>query len=265
MSEEAPPLEIRTYFVRGRNALLARGDFSNLWIDYYLHLADTDQQLSPEIDYELKDAIAALCLHAAGRPWGERIAWTLHFEDPLRNYFVTADNPLGRVVGTCFTDEVKSKGQDLFYADVIADRKPPRRSVVELHEQTLWQNVEQFYGQSEQRSARFFHYSEEDLVLVSAQPDCDEEWLAALSEEDIRTLDQKEELSLLEQRHFHWKCGCSEEKMLQVLAPGMRTDPECLFADEPSLRMRCPRCGQRYVITREAMECFLETGGKTGV
>jgi molecular chaperone Hsp33 len=264
MSEEAAPLEIRTYFVRHRNALLARADFSQLWIDYYLHLADTGQRLDPEDDARFKDVTAALCLHAAGRPWNERIAWTLHFEDPLRNFFVTADNPLGHVTGTCFAEDVKSKGQDLFYADVLAGQKEPRRSVVELSHGTILENVAQFYHQSEQRPARFFHHSEEDLVLVSAQPDCDEEWLAGLTVEDIRSLDRREELSLLEQRFFHWRCGCSEERMLAVLAPTMRVDPAALFADEDSLRMRCPRCGQRYVITREAMECFLAKAGAAG-
>lgn len=263
-TEDNPPLEIRTYFVRERNALIARGDFSRLWIDYYLHLADTGQQLAPQEDSKLKDAVAAICLHAAGRPWNERIAWTLHFEQPLRNFFVTADNPQGLVVGTCFDEDVKSKGQDLFYADVLAEKKEPRRSVVELSSQSLWEDVEQFYRQSEQRTARFFHYSEEDLVLVSAQPDCDEEWLAGLTVEDIRSVDQREQLSLLEQRFFHWQCGCSEARMLAILAPGMKSDPETLFGGDTSLRMRCPRCGRRYVITREALECFLAKAAAPG-
>ena len=38
-------LEVKTYFVRERNALLARSDFSYLFVDYFLHLSD--QKLKP--------------------------------------------------------------------------------------------------------------------------------------------------------------------------------------------------------------------------
>jgi molecular chaperone Hsp33 len=33
-----PGLEVRTFFVRGRNALVARANLSELYVDYYLHL-----------------------------------------------------------------------------------------------------------------------------------------------------------------------------------------------------------------------------------
>ena len=34
-------LDVRTYFVRERNALLARADFGELYVDYYLHQGHT--------------------------------------------------------------------------------------------------------------------------------------------------------------------------------------------------------------------------------
>lgn len=93
--------------------------------------------------------------------------------------------------------------------------------------------------------------------MVSAQPQCDLAWLESLTEDSIRTLDQTEQLSLLEIRRYAWDCGCTQEKMLGVLAPVMRTDPVGLFGDEESIRMSCPRCGARYVITREALEAYV--------
>ena len=93
--------------------------------------------------------------------------------------------------------------------------------------------------------------------MVSAQPQCDLKWLEELDEAAIRVLDQTEQLSLLEVRHYHWECGCTQERMLGVLAPIMRSDPEGLFDGEESLRMSCPRCGARYLITREALEAFV--------
>jgi molecular chaperone Hsp33 len=42
--------------------------------------------------------------------------------------------------------------------------------------------------------------------------------------------------------------------MLDVLVPVLKTDPEGLFGDEAAIRMSCPRCGTKYVITRETLE-----------
>jgi molecular chaperone Hsp33 len=42
--------------------------------------------------------------------------------------------------------------------------------------------------------------------------------------------------------------------MLDVLLPIFKRDAEGLFGDEPAIRMSCPRCGIRYVITREGLE-----------
>ncbi len=35
--DQTEGFEVRTYFVRGRNALVARADFGALYVDYYLH------------------------------------------------------------------------------------------------------------------------------------------------------------------------------------------------------------------------------------
>jgi molecular chaperone Hsp33 len=40
----------------------------------------------------------------------------------------------------------------------------------------------------------------------------------------------------------------------------MKRDAEALFGDEAAIRMSCPRCGARYMITREAMEAHIAVG-----
>ena len=67
-------IEIQCYFVRERNALLVRGDFSPLYTDYYLHLMQHGIRHSPELDGMLKDAMAMLTLHLTARPWAETVA-----------------------------------------------------------------------------------------------------------------------------------------------------------------------------------------------
>ena len=65
------PIEIRCYFVRERNALLTRGQFGSLYMDYYLHLMQHGLKNEDQPDQLLKDGLAALTLHLASRPWAE--------------------------------------------------------------------------------------------------------------------------------------------------------------------------------------------------
>ncbi|HEX8280663.1 MAG TPA: Hsp33 family molecular chaperone HslO [Chthoniobacterales bacterium] len=255
--ETAEGLEVRTYFVRERNALVARAEFSDLYVDYYLHQGQFGYHHAPEHDGMLKEALAALTLHCASRPWNEAWAWTIHFQEPLINLFVTGDNRRAIVVGQIFTDNVKNDGRNLFCADLVRERQGSRRSAVEFSGTDPFTIVEQFYAQSEQRPARYFRHGPEDFVMVSAQPGCDLEWFHGLDDEKVRSLDETETLSLLEQRSYRWGCGCSPERMFSILAPIMRTDPGGLFGEDDLIRISCPRCGAQHIITREALEAYL--------
>jgi molecular chaperone Hsp33 len=261
MSHDCAPaetvLEVTTWFVRGRNALLARADFGPLYVDYYLHLADHGIRTPETPDQLFKDLLAAQVLHAAGRPWNQTIAWTLHLQQPLLNLFATTDNELGQVVGQVFLEDVKDLPENIFYADVVAGRAPTQRSVVSFSGADIFRAVEHFYRQSEQRPGRLFRLGDEDFALLSAQPDCDTAWLENLRPQELAKLETQESLSLLEKRHYRWHCGCSQERMCAILAPAMRADPEALFGDEASVRITCPRCGARHIITREALEAHL--------
>ena len=253
VSDETP-IEVRSYFVRERNALLARAHMGDLYLDYYLHQGQLGVQHSIQHDSMLKEALAGIVLHSASRPWNETSAWTIHFENPLVNLFVVGDNPNGRVVGQIFNQDVKKTGRNLFCADVVRGTAAPGRSMVEFPGQSMLAAAEWFYVQSEQRPARFFEVAPEDFVMISAQPDCDEAWLESLTLEAVRTLDATEQLSLLETRKYRWECGCNQERMLDILVPVLRSDASGLFGDETSIRISCPRCGSKYVITRETLE-----------
>src|SRR4051812_35591483 len=206
---DSPGLEVRTYFVRERNVLVARADFSELYVDYYLHQGQHGYQHAPAHDEMLKEALAALVLHCASRPRQEIVAWTIHFQEPLLNLFVTGNNRIGTVVGQLFTENVKDKGHNLFLSDVVREGDAARRSAVVFEGTNLFRAVEHLYTQSEQRPARYFQLGPEDFAMLSAQPDCDMQWLAQLDDDAMRTLDERETLSLLEKRVYQWECGCS--------------------------------------------------------
>lgn len=252
-----PGLEVRTYFVRTRNVLLARAEFSQLYVDYYLHLSDHSMRPLPEHDAIFKRALAGFVLHAASRPWNETIAWTVNFQDPLLNVFITGDNHDGSVTGRVFDENVKQLPSSVFYCDVVRDREQKRRSAVEFSGRDPLVAAEVFYAQSEQRKGRYFQTADEDFALAVEHPDCDLAWLNALTTERIEEVDRTEEVALLERRIFRWHCGCNQQRMLEVLAPVFRTEPEELFAGDEKLEMRCPRCGARHLITREMLEAFV--------
>lgn len=267
MPETTPPnpadagLEVRTYFVRERNALVARADFGELFVDYYLHLAATGIKVAPEHDLMFKRALAAFTLHCASRPWNELTAWTINFQRPLVNLFLTGDNETGAVTGRVFDESVKEGPENLFYADVVRGRQPKRRSAVTFAGDDPIPAVEKFYAQSEQRGARYFQLGEEDFALVTEHPDCDLAWFQALTPAMMQALDGTETLALMERRIYRWHCGCNQARMMEVLTPTMKQDPEALFGDDAKLEIRCPRCSARHTITREALEAFVGRAG----
>jgi molecular chaperone Hsp33 len=269
MPETTPPntadagLEVRTHFVRNRHALLASAGFSELFVDYYLHLGSNQIHVEPEHDAMFKRALAAFTLHCASRPWNELTAWTINFQRPLVNLFLTGDNETGAVTGRVFDQNVKEGPENLFFADVVRGTQPKRRSAVTFGGSDPMAAAERFYEQSEQRSARFFQIGDEDFTMASEQPDCDLAWFRSLTTDDVRALDGRENLALMERRIYRWHCGCNHERMMEVLAPTMRHDPQDLFGEGETLEIRCPRCGARHTVTREALEAFVARPGNT--
>lgn len=263
MDETTPPnladagIEVRTHFVRNRHVLLARANFSELYVDYYLHLGAHRLTVAPEHDAMFKQAMAAFALHCASRPWDEMVAWTINFQSPRVNLFLTGDNETGALTGRVFAENVKEGPENLFYADVVRGRRPKQRSAVTFAGGDVFAAVERFYAQSEQRGARFFPLGEEEFVLLTEHPDCDLGWFRELTPERVATLDQAETLVLMERRIQRWHCGCNQRRIMEVLAPAMRQAPDELFAGDPGIEVRCPRCGGRHAITREALEAYL--------
>ncbi len=253
---EEEPIQVRCYFVRERNALLVRAQFTDLYTDYYLHNMQHEIRYEPEMDQTLKDALAVMALHLASKPRQEAHAWTLSWQEPAMNLFVTGSNRLGNITGRIFTEDIRKRDQNLLVAQSLAEGHEARQSMVEPLEQNFFRTGELFYEQSEQRLARFYHIDEEDIVFISAQPDCDEEWLANLTDEDVKTLDQKETLSLLETREYIFHCGCSAEKVFPVVASMSDEGIEELFAGREVAVASCPRCGAQYTLSREALEGF---------
>jgi molecular chaperone Hsp33 len=245
LDPELSVVEVRSYFVRIRNALLVRGRFSPLYLDYYLHLMQHQLKYEEVMDGMLKDALAGITLHLCSRPQDEGCAWTLNFHEPLMNLFVTGSTRPGRVTGRIFTEDVRDTGKTLFIAQTTRPNQAPRQSMVELEGRDVLASIESFYTQSEQRLTRLFRLNDEEFVQISAEPDCDEAWLAGLTLEDVVGMGQKEHLTLLETRAYVLECGCSPERLYPLISRLPEEDLAFVFEDGVAL-MQCPRCGARY-------------------
>ena len=95
---------------------------------------------------------------------------------------------------------------------------------------------------------------------MTEHPDCDLAWFRGLAADEVRNLEQTETPALMERRIYRWHCGCNQARMMEILGPAMKQDPEALFAGDPKIEIRCPRCGARHAITREALEAYVVKG-----
>jgi len=244
---------IQSIFVRHRNALLVRGQFTPLYVDYYLHLMQHGIRHPMELDQMLKDTLAVLTLHLVARPWAETIAWTANLRAPRINLFVTGGSLTEAVTGRIFTEDVREPDRNLFYAQTTSiEGAAPRLSNMEVEGNDPVRWLAQFYEQSEQRPARAFRLEDETFALVAAQPDCDLEWLAALDEAAVAALDSSEQTKLLETRRFRFHCGCDLTRILPVLG-GWKNRLDELFHGAATITVQCPRCAARYTVTREML------------
>ena len=242
---------VESIYVRTRNALLLRGQFTPVYTDYYLHLMQHGIRHPAALDQMLKDALAVLALHLAARPWAETIAWTANLRAPRLNLFVTGSSLEGAVTGRIFTEDVREPDRDLFYSQTLTrEGGEPRLSTMELDGRDPVGWIAQYYDQSEQRPARAFRLEDENFALVAAQPDCDMAWFEALDEAAVAAIETDEATKLLETRRFRFHCGCTLEKILPVLG-GWRNRLDELFEDADSIRIQCPRCAARFRVTRD--------------
>ncbi len=243
--------KIESIFVRHRNCLLLRGQFTPIYTDYYLHLMEHGLRYPGELDQMLKDGLAMLVLHLTARPWTETIAWTANLRAPRINLFVTGSSNEHYITGRIFTEDIREPDRNFFYSQTtVVTANEPRLSTMEVEGRDPVEWISQFYDQSEQRPARAFRLDDENFALVAAQPDADLEWLAQLDSSQISTIDADQATSLLETRHFRFHCGCTVEKILPILG-GWRDKPDELFADADVITVQCPRCAASYQITRD--------------
>lgn len=240
---------VQSIYVRQRNCLMLKADFSPLYVGYYLHLMQHGMRNAPEVDGVFKELLAYFTLHLVSRPWQEHHAWTLNIGRPEpANYFMAGSSVTEDVVGRVFTEDVRETEVNMFYAQVIARSKEAQTSVLSLPGEDVRSWVEEFYRQSEQRAARAFELGGDSYALVVAQPGADYDWLSELTAQQVASMEEAEQLKQLETRRFTFRCGCTLERILPTIRV-MEKDFADILSEQGYLDVSCPRCGVEYHIT----------------
>lgn len=253
---ELRPATLETLFVRNRNCLLVAGDLSPLLEDASRHALDYGIDLNCPAGKLFVEGLAVFALHCASRPRRQHFSWTLNFREPAVNLFFAADTTRGSVTGRYFTEFVAGQEDNGFYQEFADGKGTVYRSYVAFSGPSVAGAAEAYYRQSEQRPARFFRLSETRFAILSAHPDWDEGWFNQQDSTSLLSLSGEEILAPIERRDLVWYCGCSEKKLMELLAGTFRSDPEALFGDSDILTANCPRCGAKYRITRESLEAY---------
>ncbi len=248
MPETPERTRVESIFIRQRNILMIRANFTDIFTDHYLHLADHGLKYAPDLDHKLKELLVALTLHSVARPWSEIHAWTVNLRAPRVNFFATASSTHENVVGRVFTEDVREPPQNLLYTQVTDSSFEARRSTIALETENPFDWLQHLYDQSEQRPGKIFELPDENFVLLATQPGYDQEWWEGLTTNSVAAFAETEDLSPLETRFFHFFCGCNLERIMPALSVWQDNLDE-LFEGADHVTVQCPRCAAKHIVT----------------
>ncbi len=246
--------KIPRYLVDEHHVVIAIADFDPLFRAYLDHARRWDREPDPFESVLMRQALAGTCLYLSGRRDAESRAWTINLHKPALNVFVTGDAADDHVTARLFTENIVTSEASRMYCQVQPHAQPDgkplplRETVIEVSGLDVLRMFETFCKQSDQGSVRFFDYEDSRSAMVVGLPGCDPDWIAALDRE--RTLELVENARLLETRQFAFACGCSEEKMFDVVSSVYEGRPDALFQGEEGVEVQCPRCGHEWLLRR---------------
>lgn len=256
-SDSSNPVEggviVYNRFIRTRNVLLSEVDCSPLFASLEKHRLSNEIETPTHVDALFRNMLAAFTLHCASRPRNELMAWTVRFTNPVVSLFFGGDTEVGSVTGRFFDQNIKEDNVGEMHQELHRPNKSPHKSMVEFTGNDAQSAICQFYEKSEQRPGKFFPMGGNQFALMTAHPDYDEGWFTHVSAQTLQELPEKENLNLLETRSYYWLCGCSEEKIMNMLSPIMKENPASIFGEDEFAQVNCPRCSANYKVSKNLL------------
>lgn len=252
------PTDVRidSHLIRERDALVVYGDFRFLLQDLDLHLLSQGVQHDAFTRHVLADGLTALGLHLSSRPPDEYVGWTVSIQKPLMNLFFTGSLDSGCIVGRAFLEGVEPRQDNTFISQTNRGFGDAQLSSVSVQSVDLFEMVEEFYRQSEQKEARYFH-EEPAVALLVALPGADLEWIGSVGTREVFSLPGSAQVEHLATRHLSFRCGCDRNKIAGILVGAYGASPETLFSQDAEIEVECPRCAGKITVTREEYDRIL--------
>lgn len=247
MSEDVATGEVlvRRYMDREHEAVFARGDFTSLfaaWLDHVRLWGREPDGLSTVM---MRQALGGAALYLSSRPRDESVAFTLNFEKPPLNVFVTGSSKSCNVTGRVFTENVATSGGSRLFVQSTREAGRDFTSVIDVEGVDVLLIFEQFCRRSDQTAARFFEITDDEFLMVVSLPlDEGQEWIDSLERETAMA--RLANLPLLDERRFWFQCGCNPDKIFRTMRRMFEGRPEELFQGDESVTVSCPRCGRNW-------------------
>jgi len=251
---------VRRFIDRENDVLVSIGDFGPMFAAYLDHVRRWEVEPDGLSQVMMRQGLGALVLHLVNRPTTESVGWTIHVREPATNLFLAGDAAETNVTGRVYTEGVKPAEDSRVYVQVSREGRPPTQSMVDVEGVDVLSMFEQYYRKSEQLPARFFEATDEEYVMVLALPEAEHDWVRGLTRESALAL-LDTDLKPLGEETYRFRCGCTSERMMEVVRGLFADKPEELFRKEDGVEIFCPRCGRRWWVDRDTFE---ETGERAG-
>ncbi|MGQ0720730.1 MAG: Hsp33 family molecular chaperone HslO [Candidatus Eiseniibacteriota bacterium] len=244
---------VRRHLDREHDLIVLVADFAPLHAAYLDHVQRWESEPDGLSQILMRQGLGAAALHLACRPAGENVAWTINLHRPPTNVFLTGDSGERTVTGRIFTENVRPAESSRMYVQTSRAGGTPVVSTIDVQGHDLLHMFERYYDMSEQTPARFFEATDTEFVMLLGLPDTRSAWLRGLGREEALGLCD-DGLPLLDERTYRFQCGCSPQKILEVIRGMFAKDPEELFRGEGGVEVFCPRCGRRWWVERSDFE-----------
>ena len=247
-------VKIHTFLHRPRDVVFARGTFEGLFNAYLLH-AKTLGPLPREQALELmRKTLACASLQLALLPPDQFVAWTMNLTQPRLNVFLAGDNNQFQITGRVYSENVKAARTNRLYVETQRPKSEPSRSLLDFKGLDVLRTMEEYFMRSVQIPTRFFELKPDDFLVAQGMPRVDKSWLDSLDNQSIEQHITDHEMEPIEEREYRFNCGCNAQKILHVLKGMFRKNPAELFAGKDNVEATCPRCGKKWVISRDEFE-----------
>lgn len=254
---------VRRFIDRENDVLVTKADFGPLFAAYLDHVRRWEVEPDGLSQVMMRQGLGAVVLHLVNRPATESVGWTIHVQQPPTNLFLAGDAAESNVTGRVYTEGVKDTDDSRMYVQVSREGRPPTQSMIDIEGVDVLSMFEQYYEKSEQVPARFFEVTDSEYLMVLALPDADDDWVAGLSRDAALALLSRD-LKPLGEETYRFQCGCTSERMLEVVRGLFADRPDELFREDDGVEIFCPRCGRRWWVDRESFEAMGEDAAGEG-